>query len=37
MSAKILKENLLWMVEHEDENPEYYGPRIRELSDRLEA
>ena len=31
----ILERNLLWMVEHELDDPEYYGPRIRELSDRL--
>lgn len=31
----ILEANLMWMVEHEQENPEYYGPRIRALSDRL--
>ncbi len=30
-----LERNLLWMVAHEQENPEYFGPRIRELSDRL--
>jgi hypothetical protein len=32
---EVLEKNLLWMVEHEPENPEYFGPRIRELSDRM--
>ena len=31
----ILEANLLWMVEHELDDPDYYGPRIRELSDRM--
>jgi hypothetical protein len=32
---EVQEKNLLWMVEHEYDNPEYFGPRIRELSDRL--
>ena len=31
----ILERNLLRMVELEPRDPEYWGPRIRELSDRL--
>ncbi len=31
----VLEKGLLWMVAHEQENPEYFGPRIRELSDRM--
>jgi hypothetical protein len=31
----VLEANLLWMVEHELDDPDYYGPRIRELSDLL--
>ena len=30
-----LEANLMWMVEHEPDDTDYYGPRIRELSDRL--
>jgi hypothetical protein len=30
-----MEANLLWMVAHELDDPEYYGPRIRALSDRL--
>jgi hypothetical protein len=30
-----LEANLLWMTEHELDDPDYYGPRIRELSDRM--
>jgi hypothetical protein len=30
-----LEANLLWMAEHELDDPDYYGPRIRELSDRM--
>ena len=30
-----LEANLLWMVEHELGDPDYYGPRIRELCDRM--
>jgi hypothetical protein len=30
-----LEANLLWMTEHELDDPDYYGPRIRELSDLL--
>ena len=30
-----LEANLLRMVEHELDDPDYYGPRIRELSDRM--
>ena len=32
---KTLEANLAWMVEHELDDPDYYGPRIRELSDTL--
>ena len=32
---EALEANLLWMVEHELDDPDYYGPRIRELSDRM--
>jgi len=32
---EVLEKNLLWMVEHEYDDPGYYGPRIRELSDRM--
>ena len=31
----VLEANLMWMVEHELDDPDYYGPRIRELSDLL--
>lgn len=30
-----LEANLLWMAEHELDDTDYYGPRIRELSDRM--
>mgnify|MGYP000851305771 CR=1 FL=1 len=30
-----LEANLLWMAEHELDDTDYYGPRIRELSDLL--
>ena len=30
-----LEANLMWMVDHESDDTDYYGPRIRELSDRL--
>ena len=32
---EALLANLMWMVEHELDDPGYYGPRIRELSDKL--
>jgi len=32
---EMLEKNLLWMVEQEADDPYYWGPRIRELSDRL--
>lgn len=32
---KILTANLMYAVEHEVENPGYWGPRIREYSERL--
>ena len=32
---EALLANLMWMVEHELDDPDYYGPRIRELSDKL--
>ena len=32
---EVQEKSLLWMVEQEPENPEYYGPKIRELSDRM--
>lgn len=31
----ILERNLLRMVELEPQDPAYWGPRIREMSDRL--
>lgn len=31
----VLEANLMWMVEHELDDTDYYGPRIRELSDRM--
>lgn len=31
----VLEANLMWMVEHEPEDYEHYGSRIRELSDLL--
>ena len=34
-SREALLANLMWMVEHELDDPDYYGPRIRELSDLL--
>ena len=34
---EVLKRTLMWMVEHELEDPEYYGPRILEYSQRLDA
>ena len=30
-----LEANLMWMVDHESDDTDYYGPRIRELSDRM--
>lgn len=30
-----LEANLMWMVDHESDDTDYYGPRIRELSDLL--
>ena len=30
-----LEANLMWMVDHEWDDTDYYGPRIRELSDLL--
>ena len=32
---EALEANLLWMVEHEPEDYEYYGPRILALSNKL--
>lgn len=32
---KVLAANLMYAVEHEEENPGYWGPRIREYSERL--
>ena len=32
---KAIEANLGWMVAHELDDPDYYGPRIRELSDLL--
>ncbi len=32
---EALLANLMWMVEHEPEDYDYYGPRIRELSLKL--
>jgi hypothetical protein len=32
---KILERNLEHMISKELDNPGYYGPRIRDLSDRL--
>ena len=32
---KVLVDTLLWMVEHEEEDPSYYGPKILEYSARL--
>ena len=32
---EVLEKNLLWMVAHEPENPEYYGPRILAMSLKL--
>ena len=32
---EVQEKNLLWMVAHEPENPEYYGPRILALSLKL--
>ena len=32
---EVLEANLLWMVEHELDDPEYYGPRILALSNKL--
>ena len=32
---EVLEKNLMWMVEHEPEDYDYYGPRIRELSLKL--
>ena len=34
---EILKANLLAMVEHEEEDRAYYGPKIVEISQILEA
>ena len=34
-SREALLANLMWMVEHEPEDYEHYGSRIRELSDLL--
>ena len=31
----MLERNLMHMVEKELDDPDYYGPRIRELSNRL--
>lgn len=31
----MLERNLLWMVDQEEKDPYYWGPKIRELSDRL--
>ena len=30
-----LEANLMWMVDHESDDTDYYGPRIRKLSDRM--
>jgi hypothetical protein len=35
MSNSVLAANLAWMVEHEEEDQEYYGQRIKDLSERL--
>ena len=32
---EVLEKNLMWMVEHEPEDYEYYGPRILALSLKL--
>ncbi|MFA5409175.1 MAG: hypothetical protein WC343_10445 [Bacilli bacterium] len=32
---EVQVKSLMWMVEHELGDPDYYGPRIRELSDRM--
>ena len=34
-SSEILKANLMHMLEMEETDPDYYGPRILELSKRL--
>ena len=31
----VQEKNLLWMVSQEPQDPAYWGPRIRELSDRM--
>ncbi len=30
-----LEANLMWMVEHELDDPDYYGPRILAISNKL--
>ena len=32
---EVQVKSLMWMVAHEPEDPEYFGPRIRELSDMM--
>ena len=32
---EVQEKNLLWMVGQEPNDPGYWGPRIRELSDRM--
>lgn len=34
-SREALLANLMWMVEHELDDPEYYGPRILAMSLKL--
>lgn len=34
-TRSALEANLLWMVSQEPQDPAYWGPRIRELSDRM--
>lgn len=34
-SEAVLTANLMYAVEHEEENPGYWGPRIKEYSERL--
>jgi hypothetical protein len=34
---EMLKANLMHMLEVEETDPAYYGPRILEMSNRLEA
>ena len=32
---EVQVKSLLWMVDHESDDTDYYGPRIRKLSDRM--